>query len=584
MAKTQGRVAAVKKIRQLSPIWIVPVMAVVIGIWMLYYTQKNQGPVITLVTLNAEGIVAGKTQIKSRSVDIGRVESVQLSEDLSKVLIKARMDPGLESLLNEDSQLWVVKPTVGRGGVSGLSTLLSGAYIELQPGKATVQKYYYELLDSPPIAPADAPGVRVTLLSDDATALAVGDPVLYHGYAVGTVETSNFVAELGHMTYQLFVRAPYDALVTENVRFWQASGMALDVSAQGVRVELASVATLLSGGVHFAVLDGWPAGDKVSNNTEFQLFKNPKAIKEGLYTEYNEYLMFFDESIRGLSAGAPLEYKGIRIGTVAVAPYFFNMDNPLDIAFKRGIPVLVRVEAGRLAGEMSLKKLAQELESAVQQGLRAVLKTGSLLTGALYIELEQREMQLGSSQADLVMPDVVAADHSDQVEVEIAQPPAFSGEGPGTESYALAEYAGLKIMPTAPSGLANIEQKVLQVLDKVNRLPVEEVLTQSSATLVQSEKMLKNAEQLIQSLDQLVKNNAVQQLPADLQQSLAELRKTLAGFSPGSPAYERLNGNLQSMDQLLRDLQPVIKTMNSQSNSLIFNADLPKDPEPEKGN
>ncbi len=150
--------------------------------------------------------------------------------------------------------------------------------------------------------------------------------------------------------------------------------------------------------------------------------------------------------------------------------------------------------------------------------------------------------------------------------------------------FALADHAGLKIMPTAPSGLANIEQKVLQVLDKVNRLPVEDVLAQSSATLAQSEKMLKNAEQLIQSLDLLVKNNAVQQLPADLQQSLAELRKTLAGFSPGSPAYERLNGNLQSMDQLLRDLQPVIKTMNSQSNSLIFNADLPKDPEPEKGN
>ncbi|MDF3124099.1 intermembrane transport protein PqiB [Rheinheimera sp. 1928-s] len=580
----QGRVAAVKKIRQLSPIWIVPVMAVVIGIWMLYYTQKNQGPVITLVTLNAEGIVAGKTQIKSRSVDIGRVESVQLSEDLSKVLIKARMDPGLEGLLNEDSQLWVVKPTVGRGGVSGLNTLLSGAYIELQPGKASVQKYYYELLDSPPIAPADAPGVRVTLLSDDATALAVGDPVLYHGYAVGTVETSNFVAEQGHMTYQLFVRAPYDSLVTENVRFWQASGMALDVSAQGVRVELASVATLLSGGVHFDVLDGWPAGDKVASNSEFQLFKNQKAIKEGLYTEYNEYLMFFDESIRGLSAGAPLEYKGIRIGTVAMAPYFFNMDNPLDVAFKRGIPVLVRVEAGRLAGEMSLKKLAQELETAVQQGLRAVLKTGSLLTGALYIELVQTDAQIETPKVKVDVPALADADNSEKVQVATAQPSAFSSEGFVPAPFALADHAGLKIMPTAPSGLANIEQKVLQVLDKVNRLPVEDVLAQSSATLAQSEKMLKNAEQLIQSLDQFVKHNAVQQLPADLQQSLLELRKTLAGFSPGSPAYERLNGNLQSMDQLLRDLQPVIKTMNNQSNSLIFKADLPKDPEPEKGN
>lgn len=189
-----------------------------------------------------------------------------------------------------------------------------------------------------------------------------------------------------------------------------------------------------------------------------------------------------------------------------------------------------------------------------------------------------------SPKVKLDEPTLADAEPSDKVQVATAQTPQFPSEGVVPAPFALAEHAGLKIMPTAPSGLANIEQKVLQVLDKVNRLPVEDVLAQSSATLAQSEKMLKNAEQLILSLDQLVKNNAVQQLPADLQQSLAELRRTLAGFSPGSPAYERLNGNLQSMDQLLRDLQPVIKTMNSQSNSLIFNADLPKDPEPEKGN
>lgn len=535
------------KIRQMSPIWIVPFLAVAIGLWMLYYTQTNQGPVITLYTPNAEGIVAGKTQIKNRSVDVGRVESVQLSEDLTQVVVKAKMDPGTEGLLNADTVLWVVKPTVGRGGVSGLSTLLSGAYIELQPGFLTEEsKYDYDLLESPPVAPADAAGVRVKLISQDASALSVGDPVLYRGYAVGTVESSEFDAKAGQMRYQLFVRAPYDSLVTQNVRFWKTSGMALDLSAQGVRVELSSIATLLSGGVNFDVLEGWPAGRVVEHNQEFLLFESQKSIQEGLYTEYLEYLLLFDESIRGLTAGAPIEYKGIRVGTVVMAPYFVKLKDPLELAFSRGIPVLVRLEVGRMVGDLNLKEMEAELETAVKRGLRASLKTGSLLTGALYVELVRTEEAW-----------------------------------PEDKPFSLASLVGYKILPTTSSGLANIEQKVLQVLDKVNALPVESVLEQSEQTLAQSEVMLKNADALLRSLDAIVNEPGTKALPADLQATLVDVRRALAGFSPGAPAYEKLNSNLQAMDQLLRDLQPVIKTMHNQSNALIFSADKPQDPQPE---
>ncbi len=216
-----------------------------------------------------------------------------------------------------------MKPSVGRGGITGLNTLLSGAYIELQPGKGASNKFNFELLESPPIAPPDAPGVRVFLTSGDATSLSVGDPVLYRGYDVGTVELGEFDPKARSMRYQLFVRAPYDALVTTNVRFWQASGMALDMSAEGVRIEMGSVATLLSGGVTFDVLDGWPKGEQAENNSEFQLFQNKKSIQDGLYNEYLEYLLFFDESVRGLTSGAPVEYRGVRIGTVMTVPYFF---------------------------------------------------------------------------------------------------------------------------------------------------------------------------------------------------------------------------------------------------------------------
>ena len=578
--------ANIRKISQWSPIWIVPVAAVLIGSWMLYHTFKNQGPTVTLLASNAEGIISGKTQIKSRSVDVGKVVSVELSQDLKQVVIRARMNPGTANLLNDESQLWVVKPTIGRGGVSGLNTLLSGAYIELQPGKSDSGKYFFELLETPPIAPPDAPGVRIFLSSSDAAALAVGDPILYRGYDVGTVERSEFDMTKRNMRYQLFIRAPYDALVTENVRFWKASGMALDMSAEGVRIEMASMATLLGGGVTFDVLDGWPAGNKVADDADFQLFENRKSIQDGLYNEYLEYLLFFDESIRGLTAGAPVEYRGVRIGTVASVPYFFNMKNPLQVAFNKGIPVLIRIETGRLYDNLTLPQLRLELDQAVSKGLRAVLKTGNLLTGGLYIDLNQleadsqRQTQAADTAAPVAATTAVDAD-SDNTTV-VAETPAIVATPLLPEP--LPEFAGYKILPTSRSGLGHIEQKVLQALDKINNLPVEQVLADSSATLNATKDLMQQSQQLVQSLDALVKADATQQLPAEVNRSLADLRKTLAGLSPGSPVYERINSNLQAMDKVLRDLQPVVQTLNQQSNALILSADPKADPEPEQGN
>ena len=148
----------------------------------------------------------------------------------------------------------------------------------------------------------------------------------------------------------------------------------------------------------------------------------------------------------------------------------------------------------------------------------------------------------------------------------------------------LPEFAGYKILPTSRSGLGHIEQKVLQALDKINNLPVEQVLADSSATLNATKDLMQQSQQLVLSLDALVKADATQQLPAEVNKSLADLRKTLAGLSPGSPVYERINSNLQAMDKVLRDLQPVVQTLNQQSNALIISADPAADPEPEQGN
>lgn len=313
--------AKVEQIKRWSPVWIVPVVTLLIGGWILFYHFSHQGPRVTLITENAEGIEAGKTAIKSRSVNVGVVESAVLTDDLHHVEITARLNSGMEKLLHGDSVFWVVKPQVGREGITGLGTLLSGAYIELQPGSKNEQPEQYPLLDAPPLAPPDAKGIRITLDSKKAGQLNPGDPVLFRGYRVGTVETSSFDTDKRMMTYQLFISAPYDRLVTTNVRFWKDSGIAVDMSASGMRVEMGSLTTLFSGGVSFDVPEGWELGKAAENKADYHLFDDQRSIQDSLYTNHIDYLMYFTDSIRGLQVGAPVEFRGIRLGTVAEVPF-----------------------------------------------------------------------------------------------------------------------------------------------------------------------------------------------------------------------------------------------------------------------
>lgn len=554
MTESQLPQAKVKNIRQWSPIWVVPLAAMLIGIWMLFNHFQQQGAMLLLIAEDAEGIVAGKTQIKNRSVDVGQVVSVELSKELNQVMIKARMKPNITPLLNEGSQFWVVKPQIGRGGVTGLNTLLSGAYIELQPGDSPYTQLTHPLLNNPPVAPADAPGIRVRLQTVNTSGLAVGDPVLYRGYEVGTVESSEFDLTERRTRYQLYIRQPYDALVTENVRFWLSSGLSFDLSAEGLSVDIGSAATLLSGGVSFDVMNGWPAGSAAKSGSEFQLFPDRQSIQDGMYHQFVEYLVFFDESVRGLKAGAPVEFRGVRVGTVTSVPFFFAMQKPFEVSLNQGIPVLIRIEAGRLYENLTLQQLGQELELAITRGLHAVLKTGNLLTGALYVDLDINNELLADSKLRQLY----------------------------AEQVSLSQQAGYPSLPSARSGLSNIEQKVLTALDKINNLQLEPFLQQGQQTLAATEQLLSRSENLINSLQQLVAQPELQQLPADLQQSLEDIRRALAGISPGSVAYERASNNLQMLDQVLRELQPVLKLFNQQSNALFINASDNADPQPRK--
>ncbi|WP_409307516.1 intermembrane transport protein PqiB [Pectobacterium sp. B1J-3] len=544
MTKDKYAVADVETIKRWSPVWIVPIVTVLIGAWILFYHFSHQGPQITLVTSNAEGIEAGKTLIKSRSVDVGIVESVVLSDDLHQVEIKARMHDGMDKLLKQDSAFWVVKPQIGREGVSGLGTLLSGAYIELQPGSHKEEKREFALLDSPPLASPDAKGMRVILDSEQSGQLNAGDPVLFRGYRVGSVETSEFDPKARKMRYQLFIAAPYDSLVTSNVRFWKDSGVAFDMSAQGMRVEMGSLATLFSGGVSFDVPAGWELGSPVEQHAQYRLFDSQRSIQDSLYTEYKEYLVFFSESIRGLQVGAPVEFRGIRLGTVAEAPFFpKNLQQDLDDDYR--IPVLIRIEPDRFEKKVGGNfDFEQHLREAQPLGLRAALKSANLLTGALYIDLDFYPKEKRNQR--------------------------------------LVSVDGYPVLPTIDGGLSQIQQKLMAVLDKVNDLPLNPMITEATQTLAESQATLREMQKTLASLNQITSSKAMQNLPQDMQQTLRELNRSMKGFQPGSPAYNKMVADMQRLDQVLRELQPVLRTLNEKSNALIFEAPTGNDPQPKR--
>lgn len=540
--------ARVNQLRHLSPIWLVPIVAALIGLWLVYATLSNQGPLITMTMVNAEGIEAGKTMIKARSVEVGTVQSVRLSEDLSHVVVTARMAVDTEDLLRQDSQMWVVKPRIERQGISGLGTLLSGAYIELLPGKGKKYADHFAVLDTPPVAQPDEKGLRIQLISDQSRGLNIGDPVMYRGFTVGRVEQSHFSTGSRQMEYQLFISAPYDSLVTSNARFWLNGGLRFEASTEGVKFETGSLENIIKGGISFDVPKGWDLGKPVESRHQFKLYTDEASSRMRDYDRYLEYVLLFDDSVRGLAEGAPVEYRGIRIGTVQEVPY--QLDDGKLLGTTQGqIPVLIRIEPERFDADNSDRALGQlyrDLEQQIRKGLRATLKTGSLLTGALFVDFN------------------------------------FQTDGPRAAGY--GRFGKYPTIPTLPGGLARIEQQANRLLTKLNALPLDTTLGNLDAMLKESKQSFAAMRELSANLNQLTKQPGAQQLPAELTKTMQDLQKTLRSFSSGSPVYGDLNRSIESLNQLLRELRPAARKVSDKPNSLIFNQTLPPDPQPRSAN
>ncbi|MFT5426630.1 MAG: paraquat-inducible protein B [Gammaproteobacteria bacterium] len=369
-----------------SIVWLIPLVTLLVGGWLIIKTVSEQGPEVSISFKTAEGIEAGKTKIKYKNVDIGVVDGIQFAEDFSHVLITASFNQGTETFFRRNTRFWVVKPQLSVRGASGLSTLVSGAYIEIEPGKGAEQ-LHFEGLEKQPVVTADEAGKKVVLVTDKLRSIDTGSPVYYKGLLAGEVLGHELGNDRQSIYIYAFIREPYDSLIKGNSRFWNISGMDISLGADGLNVRTESLQSLVLGGIAFETSATLEQENSDIENLVFTLHENYNSIQEGSYTKKIKFMMFFDGSVRGLNVGAPVDFNGIKVGTVLDVRLEFDSENT---AFR--IPVLIEIEPERIIerGNQEITSSYETLTKLVERGLRGSLQTGSLLTGQLFVGLSMR--------------------------------------------------------------------------------------------------------------------------------------------------------------------------------------------------
>src|SRR3954465_312924 len=290
-------------------VWVVPIVALAVGAWLAFESVLNRGPTISVTFKTATGLEAGKTKVKYKDVDIGTVRSLGLSDDHRDVIVTAELTPQARGLIVEDTRFWVVRPRITGGQAFGLGTLLSGAYIALDPGKSKTNRRAFEGLENPPVVLSDVPGRQFILRAEDLGSIGVGSPVYFRHVRVGDVVTAELDRDGKGVTFVAFINAPYDRYVTSGTRFWNGSGIDASFGAGGFKLETESLASVIIGGVAFQVPPEAEPGQGAPPQGGFALHKDRETAFKQAVTIRDTYVLRFHQSVHGLLVGAPVDFR-----------------------------------------------------------------------------------------------------------------------------------------------------------------------------------------------------------------------------------------------------------------------------------
>jgi len=499
-------------------IWIVPLLAILVGIGLAVQAIRARGPEVTLQFIAAEGLEANKTRVKFKDVEIGIVKSIALNADQQSVSVAVQMDKRAEGLLVADSRFWVVRPRVAAGGISGLATLLSGAYIAIDPGKSEQAQVSFVGLEVPPLVTSETPGRQYVLTADDLGSLDIGTPVYFRRIPVGRVIGYAMRKDGSSVDVRVFVDAPYDTFVTEDSRFWHASGIDVSLNAEGVKLDMQSLISLAVGGVAFSS----PKDDddeptrRAEAEASFVLHADQATALRKPEARVEKYQLTFNESIRGLTVGAPVDFRGLLVGEVSRIDLSFNQDK-VDFAMQVEISLYpdrfaerTRNYSGRQVSEKASRDI---LDRMVAKGFRAQMRTGNVLTGQRYIALD-------------FFPKATTG----RVDWSKRRPE----------------------LPVQPGTLDSLQDQLLTIVDSlrhtllhVDQLVVKldrEVAPELATTLRDARKTLESADRMLGTADKLMLSDAPLQL---------EMRDTLREVGKAATAIRNLADLLERQPEAL---------------------------------
>jgi paraquat-inducible protein B len=372
-------------------VWVIPLIAIAIGITMLVHAKLQQGPTITISFDSANGLEAGKTRVRYKDVVIGTVNNVVLSQDDSHVTATVQFEKSAKRLLHADTRFWIVRPQIGTSGISGIETLLSGVYITLDPGKSSTSGESYTALVDPPMVTSGEAGRSFVLKTDDIGSINVGSPLYFRHIDVGRVASYELDKATKTVSIRIFVHAPYDQFVNGATRFWNASGVDVSLTAAGLKLQTQSLATIIAGGIAFDSAPGVSDTPEASPDTPFSLAMDRQTAMSDFDGKPLFFRMRFPEALRGLEVGAPVEFFGVNVGDVRTVALDYDPSTRkfsvvVDIALysHRMVKVLAKLPTSH----DDEQKVAVFVAALIKDGLRAQARTGNLLTGQLYIAID----------------------------------------------------------------------------------------------------------------------------------------------------------------------------------------------------
>jgi paraquat-inducible protein B len=525
-------------LRWLQPIWIIPIVAAVVGGWLAVQSLLESGPKITIRFKSAEGLEAHKTHIKYKDVDIGIVRSIELDDEKKGVVVTAHMvKQASKGLLVDDTRFWVVRPRISGGRVTGLSTLFAGAYIGTDPGHSTSEKRDFAGLDTPQIVTSDVAGRRFVLGAEDLGSIDVGSPVYFRGLSAGEVVATDVASDGKEVLVTVFVSAPYDRFVTTDSRFWNASGIDLTLDASGVRLNTQSLATVIVGGIAFDTPMEPAAGPpaRAEANSNFVLWPDRANALKPRETVVETYTMRFPQSVRGLQVGALVDFRGVTIGEVSSIDLEYD---PVRVDFKTA--VRVRFFPERLqprsykatAASNELADAKQRMQKFVAHGFRAQLRSSNLLTGQLFVALD-----------------------------------FFPAAAPATIDFA----QGAPEIPTMPGSLAQLEESLGVIVKKIEKIPFDAIGEDLRKALASLDATLKTVDRAAGRIDR----DIVPELKATLENARKTFESAQRTLSQDSPVQSDLRDALQEVSRASEALRALVDSIERQPDSLLRGKRLP---------